>query len=262
MNTAPPSGRGWRWTWGFLFLFLAHAALVFWFCEKSEVVTIMERPRPLIELPTDQQAIARVIEALGTIDPTLFALPGPHGFSGKAWLNFPPAATTVSNWSAAPDWLPLPVAELGTTLARYAETNRVSIDDLLDDLRATVPLERRIPAESISIGSRFVIEGLGSRRLLNFGQLPSATNIDVLTNTVVEIAVSGDGVVESAMLLGECGLKAMDERGIAVAGRLVFEPLPAARRVREGASPQRARVTFSWHIWPPVFTNDLSLRLP
>jgi hypothetical protein len=70
--------------------------------------------------------------------------------------------------------------------------------------------------------------------------------------------VNGDGVVESAVLVTQCGLKAMDDEAVAAAKQLGFAPLPVPRAEREAALPQRGRVVFTWHVEPPPLTNGLT----
>jgi len=256
-----PGGR-WRWFWGLLFVFLAHAAAVFWFGERMKPAAAPERLQPLLYLASDE-ATARRLAEISIADPTLFALPSERGFSGDAWLKIKPADMSLSNWSAPPSWLPLNVNELGATLALYAETNRVSAEALLDGLRSATPFELRMPSQPVSALSSFAVEGpLSSRRLKLIGSLPVATNSELVTNSVVDLSVNGDGVVESAMLIGECGLKAMDERALAAVRQFAFEPLMQPRAKREASIPQRGRVVFTWHVVLPALTNGLTANTP
>jgi hypothetical protein len=255
-------GRGWRWFWGFTFLFLAHAAAVFWFGQPLLPPTPPDQPKPLIYLATDDASAARVADLAG-IDPTLFAWPSEKGFSGNAWLKPTPPDMTVTNWSAQPNWLPLNTNELGATLLVNAKTNRISTEPLLDGLRGGTPFELRIAAAPLVARSTLAIEGSVKARPFTVPvPLPSATNVDLLTNTVVEIAVNGDGIVESIMLSGECGSKTADEAALAVARQIAFSALPLKRAAREAAVPQRGRVIFTWHIVPPAITNGLTATAP
>ncbi|HMJ90071.1 MAG TPA: energy transducer TonB [Candidatus Acidoferrum sp.] len=258
---SPASAKGprrWRWFWGLLFIFIAHAAAVFWFGERVKPPAMVEKTQPLLYIATDEATTRRLSE-LSAADPTLFALPSERGFSGEAWLKFTSADMSLTNWSAPPSWLPLDVNELGSTLALYAGTNRVSTAALLDGLRGTAPFELRVSSPPISVYSSFVIEGsLRSRKLSWTATLPFVTNSELVTNSVVELSVNGDGVVESVMLAGECGVKSMDERALSAARQFSFEPLDLARTKREAATPQRGRVVFTWHVVSPALTNGLT----
>jgi len=260
--TSPRASR-WRWVWGFVFLFLAHAALVFWLAERARPVPVAERLQPLIYLPADDAAMSRATELAARSDPTLFSLPNTRGFSGDAWLSLTPEDMTLSNWSAPPSWLPLPTNELGAMMVRYAATNRVSSDELLEHLRALPPFELRVPARPISTGSTFLVEGpLKSRAGKLPGRLPSVPSLDLVTNTVVEVAVNGDGVVESALLLGECGIKSVDEQAVSLARGLLFSPARPPRTPRDAAGLQRSRVVFTWHTVSPALTKGLTTQNP
>jgi hypothetical protein len=250
--------RRWRWFWGFTFIFLTHAAAVFWFGQRVQQPGPPDRLKPLIYLPIDDVSAQRVAD-LAIVDPTLFALPSEKGFSGNAWLKHTPAPLAVSNWSAPPSWLTLNPNELGATLTAHAETNRISTETLLDGLRSTTPFELRVAALPLLSRSVMAIEGALNQRAFTLPvSLPAATNTDLLTNTVVEIAVNGDGIVESVMLAGECGSKLVDEAAVDVARQLAFAPLPLKRREREAALPERGRVIFTWQIVSPALTNGLT----
>jgi len=255
-------GRKWRWFWGLLFIFLTHVAAVFWFSERVKPIAEPEQIKPLLYIASDEATSRRLAELSG-MDPTLFALPSERGFSGGAWLTFVPADMTLSNWAVPPSWLPLDVNGLGVMLVRYLETNRVSAEALLDDLHSAEPFELRIPSQPIASASTFSIEGaLRSRKLISPGALPPATNSELITNSIVELSVNGDGIVESAVLIGECGLKSMDEQALTAAKRLAFEPLPLPRAGREAAVPQRGRVVFTWHVVSAALTNGLTASTP
>jgi TonB family protein len=256
------AGRKWRWFWALLFVFLAHAAAVFWFGERIKPIAAPEKPQPLLYIATDEAAAQKLAE-LACADPTLFALPSERGFSGGAWLILKPTEMSVSNWTAPPRALPLNVDALGTAITRYAETNRVSSEGLLDGLRGATPFELRAPSQPIRGFSSFAISGALSTRKLNWnGTLPPATNAELVTNTVVELSVNADGVVESVMLVGESGHKLADDLALRACRQFAFEPLPLRRAARENAVPQRGRATFHWHVVPPAITNGLAAMTP
>jgi hypothetical protein len=260
MNAAARSpSHKWRWGWAFLFLFLFHAGLVFWLGEHSEPSAVASKPAPLLLLPADDASMKRVADLAAGADPTLFALPHPRGFSGDAWLNFTPARIEVATWSNAPSALPLPVDDLGSALLLYANASRVPSDELLATLRNTTPFELSVPPRIMPTTSTYVVEAPLNLRLLPLtNSLPVATNLDVLAPTVLDLAVNGEGVVESVMLVAQSGLRTIDDRAIDIARSLAFQPLPRSRSAREVAAPQRGRVIFTWHVVPPALTNGLT----
>lgn len=258
----PPNGRRWKWFWALLFVFLAHAAAVFWFGARVQPLARPEQPQPLLYIATDAAASRRLAEVAGT-DPTVFALPSERGFSGGAWLTLKRSDLALTNWTAPAAALPLDVAVLGSALQRYAETNSVSAEALLDGLPSATPFELRVPSAAVIAFSTFAIEGaLATRPLTSAAPLPVATNAELVTNSIVELSVNGDGVVESARLAGECGLRAMDEAALRAARQFAFEPLPLPRMARERAVPQRGRAVFTWRVVAPALTNSLTATAP
>lgn len=244
------------WFWGFLFLFLTHAFAVFWFADRRNVSLSWQKPQAFLQLSADRETDQRVMEMVALRDPTIFALPHAKGVSGRAWLNFQPQIPRLSNWFAPPEWLALPVDQLGASLDAFAATNRPSDEPLLASLRATRTPEVRIPDEPIMTRSSLKVEGLlAMRKLMEVPPLPSMTNNDVLGKTVVAVSVNGNGVVESAALTQESGSKPADDRGVDLSRALRFEPLPIRdARAREMAPPTILRVIFTWHVAPTNLT--------
>ena len=249
------AASGWSrhlWFWGFVFLFLGHAFAVFWFADRRNISHSAQMPTAFFYLSGDREAEQRMPEMMALRDPTLFALPHGHGFSGRAWLNFQPQLPRLSNWFAPPEWLSLPVEQLGTSLDDYGATNRPSEEQLLASLRTTKAPEVRIQDEPIITNSSVKVEGpFAARRLISSPALPSLPANDVLGKTVIAVSVSGNGVVESASLARESGSKLADERGVELARALEFEPLANRdARARETAPPTLVRVIFTWHVPP------------
>jgi len=242
------------WIWGFVFLFLVHAFAIFWFADRREGRPVWQKPAAFLYLSSEPEMDRRVTDLAALQEPTLFALPHPRGFSGSAWLNFRPQVPTLNDTSAPPEWLALPLEQLGGVLNAYSATNRPSEEQLLASLRATRTVEVRIPDEPVMTTTTIRVEGpLASRRLLGTPPLPSAAHTDVLRPTVVVVSVNGDGVVETASLAGESGLNTADARAVTLARRVEFEPAPIRdARVRTTAPPTIGRLIFTWHVVSPT----------
>ena len=243
--------RTWQfWVWGFVFLFLAHALAVLHFGERQLRVAKPEKPRPFFYLSLDEASERYIAERTLGRDPTLFALPNPHGFAGGAWLKFQPDMPRLSNWSAPPDWLILTPEWSGHSLDNYLATNRPSEEQLLASLRATKSIEPRIPEEPLLTRTLVRMEGaLGARKVVHAPKLPPAVHSDVLRPTVVTVAVNGDGVVETASISGESGLKEADEHAVQWARLFEFEPLAIRdASVRAAVTPMIGRIIFNWRV--------------
>lgn len=253
-------GGRWRWRWAFLFVFSAHAALVFWFGERVLPVETPSRPAPLLFIAADQQTIANLEQLVPAGDPTLFALPNDLGFSGGAWLTLVRTDFTLSNWTATPKWLPVPAGSFGSFVTEVAETNRVPAEDLLAQRSPVDPFDFRVPATVLSTASTFAVEGQVAARLTSTPQVPSAIHTDLLTNTVVEVAVRADGIVETVMLTTACGAGAADEAALTLARDLVFNAIPGEPQATSGI--ERGRIVFTWHVVPPATGNGASAGTP
>src|SRR5512144_1122612 len=76
---------GGRWWIVVLLVLAAHVGLILWLGDRGSV-----QPRATEPSPTLRLADAPGDELLALTDPTLFALPHRHGFSGAAWIAVPP----------------------------------------------------------------------------------------------------------------------------------------------------------------------------
>jgi hypothetical protein len=247
--------RSWSfWIWGFVFLFLAHALVVVWLADQRTIAPLWPQPKAFLYLGGDPPFDRRLGELTSGRDPTLFALPHSESFSGGAWLKFQTQPPRLTNGAAPPEWLPLPVAQLGAALDEYVLTNRHSAEPLLVSLRRPASQEVRLPDEPIVARSTVLIEGgLLQRGLVLVPTLPDLPHPDVLAATVVTIAVNGDGCVESAALVRDPGSKLAESNALALARSFEFAPLPIRdARIRAASPPTLGRLVFTWRVVPPT----------
>lgn len=256
MNTVPSGRSRGFWFGGFLFLFLIHAFAIFVYGEREKALPPRKSIEPFLHIAGDAATDEQLAKLIGWRDPTLFALPHPQGFSGGAWLKFQPEIPARSNWTAPPEWLPLPVAQLGETLHEFVITNRRPEETLLAALRAPKTLEVRLPGEALARKTSARIEGpLAARKLTRAPSLPGIATADVLKNTVVSLAVNGEGAVESLSVSGASGSIEADERALDLARHFDFQPLALRdARARETAPPTLGRIVFHWQLSPPTNT--------
>lgn len=242
------------WLGGFLFLFLIHALAIFVYGEREKALPPRTQIEPFLHIGGDAATDEQLAKLTGWRDPTLFALPHPQGFSGGAWLKFQPETPARSNWTAPPEWLPLPVSQLGETLHEFVTTNRRPEETLLAALRAPKTLEVRLPGEALSMKTTARIEGpLASRPLVRTPALPGIATADVLKNTVVAVAVNGEGVIESLSVSSSSSSPEADERALELARHFDFQPVALRdARAREAAPPTLGRIVFTWQLLPPT----------
>lgn len=252
-NARPPRSRGF-WIWGCVFIFLIHAFAIFYFGEREKSEPPFQRPRPFLYLAGDSAVEELLTDVVALRDPMVFVRPHPEGFSGGAWMQFRTDPPKLTNWTAAPEWLPLPVANLGSTLAEYVATNRISDEPLLAALRAPRPVELRVPSEPLMTNTVARIEGpLETRVLAASPALPAVTHGDVLKNSGVSVTVNGEGLVESASLVAPSGSAAADVLAVELARAFAFKPLANRNaRERESAPPTIGRIVFKWQVVPPT----------
>jgi hypothetical protein len=81
--------------------------------------------------------------------------------------------------------------------------------------------------------------------------LPSWAHSELISNSVVRVAVSGDGCTFSPVLLTESGYPEADLHALKLANELRFQPLPGERL--GGGEPQAliwGKLIFQWHTLP------------
>jgi TonB family protein len=224
-------------------LFAAQLALIFVLGERGPTPTRPPAAAPVLGLALEHT------ETLALNDPTLFALPHPQGFAGRAWLQTPVRGVPSRRWVEPPQWLSLDAAALGTAFRELAQAHRPeSLRWTVNPLPELAPAAPREPTPAPPSQSALVLaDGLAARRLLNPPELPAWPAADLLTNTVVRVLVNGDGVVRSATVLGRSGSAEADQFALNAARAARFEPVaPAA-----GAPPlQLGAMVFLWSTLP------------
>jgi hypothetical protein len=248
------------WTWRRWCLFIAltfclQLGLIFSLGDRSQPRVRTSSPAPklgVIENPSS--------ELIALTDPTLFALPHQVGFSGPAWMKMPPAPARSFEWNEEPSWLALPIGQLGDLSVTDAETNQTELLTTLALFEPEPAAPEPVFALSFQQKSEFWLgEGLEQRRLKTVPKLPSWPHSEFLTNTVVRLFISGDGIpVSTPVLLYSSGLKAADDFALAQASAARFETI-----INEGpnrsASPLAnstwGTMIFQWQTLPLSATN-------
>lgn len=224
-------------------VFLTQVALIFALGERGAT-----RPRPPAKAPV-LRVVPQSGELLALTDPTLFALPHPEGFAGRAWLRPPSVQVQSRRPVEPPRWLSLAPEALGGGFPELARANRPSpLEVAVNPLPETpLPAQREPMPTPPSRSTLALRDGLEARRLLNPPELPAWPAADLLTNSVVRVLVNGDGLVRSVTLLGRSGSSEADRFAIEVARAARFEPLapaPDAPPVQLGA------MVFFWSTLP------------
>ncbi len=185
-------------------------------------------------------------------DPTLFALPGTRGFSALAWRPgdeiHPPAEDSGegSHWLAASShWF---AARISPAPPAAGFPLRVAADKPWPEPTASAP-------PPVPVGDRSSLEldaALAARGLAAPLQLPSLTQSNLLSATVVEVGVDPAGGVSSAIVLRSSGLKSADEQGLELAARARFKPLAGSAAAGTASGWVWGRMVFRWHSAVPA----------
>ena len=191
--------RAWsrrRWWLAILLVFAVQAGALFVLRDRRQIVPPQARHAPTLRLSTGP------IELLGVNDPTLFALPRRMGFSGEAWLKSESLPFQPDDSPEEPRFLSLQTPELGVTFKKFVESKiPVRFQTLaMPEPEAAMPPPP--PLEPVFVVPTLRIEGdLKNRQLLTPFVLPASTNVDLLTNTVIQVSVDARGNTFSATLL-------------------------------------------------------------
>lgn len=245
-----------RWVYAVATVFLLQAGLVFLLGHRKQRVPEPPIFRTAIHMQTDLTA---PLDSLpGMEDPTLLALPSLRGFSGPAWLRFPPLEYQPAEWVEPPHWLALDTNALSATFSRFIRTNVISPPLIADKPLPPLPgYEPNFPNEPLPSQSQLRLEGdLAGRRLLAPLELQSWPHSEILSNTTVQAAVDAAGFTFSAVLLAGSGLKEADQFALKLASSARFRPLPRGQRAPGGLGPVTwGRFVFQWHTLPLPATN-------
>ena len=234
-------------------VFVAQVGLLFWLGNPPAVTPIPPPASPVIQLNAKSSG-----ELLALQDPTLFILPHRENFSGAGWLKEPKLDFTSTNWTEPARPLPLRPQQLGETFAAYMQTNlpprfQPKLASELDMFAADRP-----PMQSISTPSTMHVEGdLAQLRLLTPLHLPSQTDSNLLSDTIVQVVVDAQGRPFSQVLLASSGNGTADQMALTNFAKAVrFAPAQAAGLGT--VLPDKMTVgqlIFEWQTVSPPATN-------
>ena len=254
MNVAPAQSETvprHRWLVGAAVIFAAQAGFIFWLGAKHDIV-----PRPPHSLPPVSLAADYAADLAALRDPTLFALPSRHGFSGSAWTLTPHAEYVATDWTEPLRPLPLPAEKLGASFRQLVRDTRTA------PLAPAEKIERPIaalefPADFFALPARSLlrIEGaIAGRELAAPPDLPSWPNADVLGASAVRVLVDAGGDVVSTVLLTSSTSSAADQKALELARGAQFAPLADSEKTRREhplAGLVSGKMIFQWHTVAP-----------
>jgi hypothetical protein len=242
-------------------IFAVQVVLILWLGQRAR--RLPQRPafRTTITLVPQGVPAEQFEGRIALEEPALFALPSLNGFSGPAWLKYPPLDYQPPEYSEPFRWLALEEQSLGATFSHFLATNVIS--PLLIADKPLPPLQRyepNYPNEPVPAQSRLRVEGeLAARSLKAWPAIKSWPHWQLLSNTTVQAAVDGDGSTLFATLLSESGLKEADDYALMLAGQARWRPIPRSNRSAGEVAEDPlswGRLIFQWHTLPVPATNS------
>jgi TonB family protein len=228
-----------------LVVFAFHIALIFLFATKKPVA-----PRPVANVPHLQLADdANEFIALG--DPTLFARPNTHDPLTAFWRSVPPVPRPNFHRPDPPRYLPVAAESFGAAFTDFMRGLRPPEFALNFKPDPELAPPDFVWDNPVPTATTMEITGeLAGRTLLTGSALPSLPLNDVIPPSKIQVLVSEEGNVDSAVVLDSNPYNAADQRALRLALRLRFAPAP---RLMFG------EIIFTWHTVP---TNALPASLP
>ena len=257
MTSSSAESRLWsrrRW-WGLVALvFGVQVGLVFWLGDTSPI-----RPQPAAPAFTLKLAGSASAELLALNDPTLFALPHRQGSDGLAPQRTPRPESPSIPWPEPTNSFLMAVDQLGTVFSGFVKTNEFNSPQLPANPKPILSLPNILPLGVSAEQSTLRLEGdLAQRRLVASLPLRSWEKPDILSNSVVRIAVDAEGRTISPTLASGCGSREADLYALDQARAARFEPVrrnPAETVRNPTADLSWGRMIFRWHTLPPPPTN-------
>jgi hypothetical protein len=177
-------------------------------------------------------------------DPLTFAGAHEKGFSAHAWLKRPHMEFTLRSNSISPP----------TFLAFKQTPIEIPNPKLFPGLPPQLPFARLSISNETSPQSTFWAQGtIASRPLLTRIEPPIQFGSDVISNTVVQVAVQPDGFPFTARIVATSGSRGADLTALQLANNARFTPLPPAQRHTD--TLQWGELVFQWHTAPTPSTN-------
>ena len=225
-------------------IFVAHVAVIFALHTPRPMVALPETFRtPRLKSPTTPANPPPTLDGLN--DPLVFAGAHEHGFSASAWMMRPRQDYALTNSKPPPRFLAF--ARTPMNFPPAPNENKIETQTSLPFLDIALAAEPR--------KSKIRLEGeLHVRPLARTPEIPIQSATDVLTNTVVQIAVKSDGFPFSARIITSSGSRATDLKALDIANHFKFTPLPPAVS-RDPTELQWGECVFQWFTTEPSATN-------
>ena len=172
-------------------------------------------------------------------------------------MTIPELPTNSFSWSEDPRWLRLGVRELGAAFNQFVATNQFDVAQVLAPPEPALVLPEPVALEAAPASSVLTITGsLARRQLLTPLTLPSWTNTDLLTNSVVQMVVDAEGRPMSLTLLSSSGDPKADQQALEQARAARFDSIDNSQKPgRPVQGLTWGKLIFEWNTLPVPPTN-------
>lgn len=233
-----------RWFICMSVIFLGQVGAIF-ALHTREPLLVKLPPFPAVRSisPTFHPAV-REVQLL--TDPMIFAGAHTAGFSAAAWLGRSQLDFELSNSTPAPTFLAFHRQSAGEIFSNNPPLQNAQLPLLHFNLSNDIP---RV--------SRLLLEGaVANRPLATNPPIPIQFATDVLSNTVVQVAIQSDGFPLFTRLVNGSGSRAADFTALEIANNIRFAPQPLQTSPSDEAPEplQWGRLVFQWLTAEPTAT--------
>ncbi len=180
-------------------------------------------------------------------NPWLFASANPAGFSGSAW--FRPASTDyqVPAWEDPSDFLDLKETIPSNPLAQFSGIETLPRESNLELASQFFVLKGSTPRGNTKASTWSFSGDIATNTLKSAVTIPNQMGLDIVSNTVVQIAILPSGLIHVARVWRSSGSHSIDLQAVAIAQTLSFVPSRATREQGENPILTWGWFEVQWH---------------
>lgn len=216
-----------RWIGSILLFFLIQLGFLYVVMDRPLSDSILRGPRIIARVIPGSLTEERMSQGVFASDPLLFPLASQHGFSGAGWMTVNRPDYDIPAEIEPPQWLALKTDTLGRVPPASAKSE-LPFELGQQSTPQTEALPVFVPAVLPHTNTVVRVDANLRERAVGLPmKLPAWPNVEVLSNSVVDVAVNGAGEVIARRLAAPSGSKDADHAALEKAKLLRFRPLNA-----------------------------------
>jgi hypothetical protein len=216
-----------KWLTLIVGFFILQLGFVYLVADRSIARPDLKQPRIFARTFGGNLTEELVSQSFFASDPLLFPLASQHGFSGSGWMTVNRLPYELPDEIEPPQWLALHTANLGRVAPSEPKTD-LPFELGQKSTPQTEALPVFVPSVSPQTNSFVRVDGNLHDRAVGLPMtLPAWPSINVLSNSVVELAVDGAGEVVARRLASPSGSKDADRAALEKTKLLRFRPMNA-----------------------------------